>query len=166
MSAVSGTLGFRNPQRSNEARALAEGTPPKIESGTTSSLTKSAGFRTSLAANSASNRATITATPNKTRFINISFSFMMGFFGPGPRLVELEFLLPIAGFGQGGLVFLVEDIVAEHQVIHFSAHKAAVGIFGRANDGLTAHVEAGVDDHAVARLLLELVDQFPVAWIG
>src|SRR5207248_2632103 len=42
----------------------------------------------------------------------------------------------------------------------------AVGVSWGANDRLTSHVEAGIDDHSVTRKRLELANELPIAGIG
>src|SRR5438552_2853413 len=38
----------------------------------------------------------------------------------------------------------LQQKIADHQVIHLGVHETAVGVVGRANDRLAAHVERGV----------------------
>ncbi len=57
---------------------------------------------------------------------------------------------------------LLEDEVAEDEHIHLGPHEAAVGIFGRADDGFAADVERRIDEDAAAREATEFGDQVVV----
>ena len=85
---------------------------------------------------------------------------------PAPPLNPVRTPAPVFGFLPGRLVLLVEQIVAQDQVVHFGAHEALVGVFRGADDGLAPDVEAGVDDEAAAGQLLEGPDQAPVRLVG
>src|SRR3954454_10948921 len=80
-------------------------------------------------------------------------------------LIQLELVL-IVLFQRGVLRFLAEKTVADGQRLDLGAHEAAEGVLRAADDGLAAHVEAGVDDHRAAGLLLELADEVVEARVG
>src|SRR5262245_65899717 len=52
---------------------------------------------------------------------------------------------PVYILAQRGLVLLLEQVGAHHQVVHVGAHEAQVRIVRRADDRLTAHVDGRVD---------------------
>jgi len=166
MSALLGTFLFRKPQLSKAASELCDGTAPKISSCTTSSLTKSAGFRINLAADSARSNPMLTATRKRAKFPRMFFSFVIQAFFLCPRSIELKLRPPIALFSKRRLILLFEQIISDHQIVHFGSHETPIGVFGCANDGLTTHVEACINDHSITRLFLELVDEFPIARVG
>src|SRR6185369_15453668 len=58
--------------------------------------------------------------------------------------VQLELFAPVAVTLERLLVGLLEDAVFQDQDVHLRAHEAAIGIGGRADDGLTTHVEGRV----------------------
>jgi len=66
----------------------------------------------------------------------------------------------------GFLVFFAEEAVAYREGFDLSAHEAAECIFGKANNGLAADVEAGVDDDRAPCALFELRDQSVIAGVG
>src|SRR3954464_8056246 len=69
---------------------------------------------------------------------------------PYSGLIQLELLAPVLVLIQLRLRLLLQEERPEHEVVHLGAHEAAVGVLGGADDGLASHVEAGVDDHAIA----------------
>ena len=58
-----------------------------------------------------------------------------------------------------GLLVLEQHEVLHHQNVHVGAHEAAVGVLRRADDGLAAHVEGGVDHHRATCALFETAHQ-------
>src|SRR5207253_7340728 len=46
-----------------------------------------------------------------------------------------------------------------HQVVHFCAHKTAVGIFNGADDGFSSDVEGSVNKDSTARLFLKFLKE-------
>src|SRR5881397_3078308 len=68
--------------------------------------------------------------------------------------VRLELVL-VVDFERRVLLGLAQHAVADDEELDLVAHEATEGILGRADDGLAAHVEARVDQHAAAGLLLE-----------
>src|SRR5262249_29660781 len=64
------------------------------------------------------------------------------------------------------LVFLSKEAIAHRQRFDGRAHEAAEGIFGRADDRLSAHVEAGVDQHRASSPLFEESEKPVIARVG
>src|SRR5262245_30253251 len=79
--------------------------------------------------------------------------------------VELELVLVVLR-QRRVLALLAQEAVAHREALDLGAHEAAERVLGRADDRLAAHVEAGVDDHRAAGLLLEALDQRVVLRIG
>ena len=48
----------------------------------------------------------------------------------------------------GMLFILTQNAISDRQDVDARAHEAAVGVLGRADDGLAPDVEAGVDEDA------------------
>ncbi len=69
--------------------------------------------------------------------------------------------VPVAGFlaGDRFLLFLEQDVSSENQYIHVGHREAAEGIFGRADNWFTAHVEAGVDQNRTFGFLIKPIEQ-------
>jgi hypothetical protein len=57
------------------------------------------------------------------------------------------------------LVFLLQETIADGQNFNVRSHEAPERIFWGANDGLAAHVEAGVHQHGAAGAFLKLSEQ-------
>src|SRR5438132_1412476 len=76
--------------------------------------------------------------------------------------VQLEQRAPIDVLAQGRLVLLVEQVMAEHEVVHVRAHEAQVGVVGGADDRLAPHVDRRIDDDGHAGQPLELADDVVV----
>lgn len=60
---------------------------------------------------------------------------------------------------QGRDVLLVDDHVLEHQAIDLGIGHAADGILGGADDGLSPHIEGGIDEDRAARFCPERFKQ-------
>src|SRR6266568_7429113 len=58
--------------------------------------------------------------------------------------IQLEQRPPVDVLAQRRLLLLLQEIMAEHQVIHVGAHEAQIRVVGRADDGLPADVERSV----------------------
>src|SRR5512144_1564221 len=70
--------------------------------------------------------------------------------------IQLVQTAPVYILAQRGLVLLVQQVVPHREVVHVGAHEAQVGVVGRADDRLPAHVERRVDHDGDAGELLEL----------
>ena len=68
--------------------------------------------------------------------------------------IELEGILVVPPESRV-LIFLPQEAVADGQHLDLGAHEAAEGVLRRADDGLAAHVEAGVDEDRAAGAVLE-----------
>src|SRR6185312_12759182 len=80
--------------------------------------------------------------------------------------VELELREVAARVGGQDLRWLIgfdEEKVLQNQGVHLRAEEAVQRLFGTADDRLSAHVEAGVDDHGTAGLFGESLEQPIVA---
>src|SRR5438034_5734158 len=80
-------------------------------------------------------------------------------------LIQLEFVL-IVLLECRVLRFLAQEAIAHRERLDLGAHEAAERVLRAADDRLAAHVEAGVDDHRAAGLLLELGDEVVEARVG
>src|SRR4051812_14376635 len=80
-------------------------------------------------------------------------------------LIQLELVL-IVLLERGVLHFLAQEAVADGERLDLGAHEAAERVLRAADDRLAAHVEAGVDDHRTAGLLLELAEQLVETRVG
>src|SRR5262245_9566309 len=71
--------------------------------------------------------------------------------------IKLKLRLPREVFRESvaTLLRLQQQEVAHDEAIHLCAHEACERLRGRADDGLAAHVEGGVDQHRAARQTLE-----------
>ena len=80
-------------------------------------------------------------------------------------LVELEGLT-VVHTQRCILVLFAQDAIADDEHFDVGAHKAAKGVLRCADNRLAAHVEARIDQHRAARLLLEAAQQSMEARIG
>ncbi len=81
-------------------------------------------------------------------------------------LIQFEFVSPIALLSPLRLVFFKKKEVAKDQAVHLGAHEACVCIFRSHHYGLSAHIEAGIYNQAVAALAAEGIDKRPVSRVG
>src|SRR6187402_752924 len=89
------------------------------------------------------------ATPPKVK-PKLRRSFVVAGGGLGMASVKLELLHPLLVVLDHGLVLLHEDPLVDDEHVYVGPHEAAVRILRRADDGLAAHVEGGVDHHRAA----------------
>src|SRR5207253_2666743 len=86
---------------------------------------------------------------------------------PDPSVeLELRKVRAHVDFFRSDLLFLEQHEVLEHEHVHVGGKEAAISIRRRANDRLAAHVEARVDEHRAAGLLVELLDELAVAAVA
>ena len=76
-----------------------------------------------------------------------------------PRSIQRNGLSPVDFLVEWRLVVATQDEVAEYQHVDAGAHEAGVGLCRCTDDGFTAHVERGIDQHRAAGLLLEGAQQ-------
>src|ERR1041385_7055269 len=73
--------------------------------------------------------------------------------------VQFKFLQPIDIFIQRLLFGFFDQEITQQQVIHICAHETEIGLFRRANNRLTTHVERSVNDHRATMLVGKFSDQ-------
>src|SRR5215510_988964 len=78
------------------------------------------------------------------------------------RSIKREFLTPVRTLPEFRLRFLIQYTGLQRQGIHLRPHKAAITVLRRANYGLPAHIETGIDDYRATGLLTERLDDLPV----
>jgi hypothetical protein len=66
--------------------------------------------------------------------------------------------------GHGGLVFLSHQLISNHQYVHVRKHEATVGIRWVMDDGLSTHVETGIDKHWASRQSVKGTEDCMKAW--
>ena len=66
--------------------------------------------------------------------------------------------------GHGGLVFFAYELVSNYQYVHVGKHEATVGIRWVMYDGLSTHIETGIDKHWAARQSVKCTEDCMKAW--
>src|SRR5215471_18245735 len=77
--------------------------------------------------------------------------------------VELELVLPRSVLFPYGLLFLREKEILYDQVVDLGTHETPVRVGRRADDGLSAYVERGIDEYPAPGALLERFEEAIVA---
>ena len=61
-------------------------------------------------------------------------------------------------------MFFPHELVSNHQDVHVRKHEATVGVRGVMDDGLSTHVETGIDKHWAARQSVKGTEDCMKAW--